>query len=69
MTKAQILKNNEYENEILELIDNRDEYSRSDLQGVVQALVMKIQREATPLNEPIEHGDQEVYDAITEDQE
>ncbi len=33
---------NEYENEILELIDNQDEYTRSDLQGVVTVLVNKI---------------------------
>jgi hypothetical protein len=31
-----------YENEILDLIDNRDDFTRSDLQGLVQALVMKI---------------------------
>jgi hypothetical protein len=33
---------NEYENEILELIDNQDEYTRSDLQGFVTVLVNKI---------------------------
>ena len=33
---------NEYENEILELIDNQDEYTRSDLQGIVSVLVNKI---------------------------
>ncbi len=33
---------NEYENEILELIDNQDEYTRSDLQGIVTVLVNKI---------------------------
>ena len=33
---------NKYENEILELIDNQDEYTRSDLQGIVTALVNKI---------------------------
>ena len=33
---------NEYENEILELIDNQDEYTRSDLQGLVTVLVNKI---------------------------
>lgn len=32
----------EYENEILELIDNQDEYTRSDLQGIVTVLVNKI---------------------------
>lgn len=30
------------ENEILELIDARDDMTRSDLQGVVAALVMKL---------------------------
>ena len=33
---------NEYENEILDLIDNQDDYTRSDLQGIVTALVNKI---------------------------
>jgi len=33
---------NEYENEILELIDSQDEYTRSDLQGLVTVLVNKI---------------------------
>lgn len=35
-------KQMEYENDILELIDNRDEMTRSDLQGVVSAIVMRI---------------------------
>lgn len=33
---------NEYENEILELIDDQDQYTRSDLQGIVTVLVNKI---------------------------
>ena len=33
---------NEYENEILEVIDNQDEYTRSDLQGRVGAIVLNI---------------------------
>lgn len=33
---------NDYENEILELIDNQDQYTRSDLQGIVTVLVNKI---------------------------
>lgn len=45
MDIAQILKNSKYEDEILELIDERDEYTRSDLQGRVAAIVMKIIRE------------------------
>lgn len=31
-----------YENEILELIDNQDKYTRGDLQGMVTVLVDKI---------------------------
>lgn len=34
-----------YEDEILDLIDNQDEYTRSDLQGIVTALVNKIMNE------------------------
>ena len=36
------LLTNEFESEILDLIDNRDEFTRSDLQGVVTVLVNKI---------------------------
>ena len=32
----------EFENEILELIDNQGDYTRSDLQGIVSVLVNKI---------------------------
>lgn len=32
----------ELESEILELIDNQDEFTRSDLQGIVSVLVNKI---------------------------
>lgn len=50
ITTQQILKNSKYEDEILELIENQvrnDEntLTQSDLQGVVSALVLKIQRE------------------------
>ena len=38
------LLTNEYESEILDLIDNQDEYTRSDLQGVVIVLVNKIMK-------------------------
>lgn len=31
-----------FEAEILDLIDNRDDYTRSDLQGIVSALVARI---------------------------
>lgn len=34
-----------YENEILELIDNQDKFTRSDLQGMVTVLVNKIMEE------------------------
>ncbi len=33
---------NEFENAILELIDNQEKFTRSDLQGAVEALVIKI---------------------------
>ena len=42
---------NEYENEILEIIDNQDEFTRSDLQGVVMALVIKILRKGGEIYE------------------
>lgn len=32
----------EFENEILELVDNQNDYTRSDLQGRVSAIVMNI---------------------------
>ena len=35
-------KSLEYEEEILELVDNRDEFTRSDLQAIVTALVQRI---------------------------
>ena len=41
--KIDIHKELEYTNEILEIIDNRDEFTRSDLQGIVQAIIKKIQ--------------------------
>ena len=34
-----------YEDEILDLIDNQDDYTRSDLQGIVTVLVNKIMQE------------------------
>lgn len=46
MNTKQLLKNTKYESEILDLIFNRDEYTTSDLQGIVEALVLKIQRES-----------------------
>ncbi len=36
------LLTSKYEDEILDLIDNQDEYTRSDLQGIVTVLVNKI---------------------------
>ncbi len=32
----------EFESEILELIDSQDDYTRSDMQGIVSVLVNKI---------------------------
>lgn len=37
-------KMQDFEEEILQLIDNQDEFTRSDLQGSVTALVMKMCR-------------------------
>lgn len=34
-----------YEDEILDLIDNQDKFTRSDLQGIVTVLVNKIMEE------------------------
>jgi hypothetical protein len=39
----------EFENEILELIDSQDDYTRSDLQGRVSAIVMNILRKGKEL--------------------
>jgi hypothetical protein len=39
------LLTSEYEDEILNLIDNQDEFTRSDLQGIVTVLVNKIMNE------------------------
>jgi len=39
------LLTSKYEDEILDLIDNQDEYTRSDLQGIVTVLVNKIMDE------------------------
>lgn len=33
----------DFEDAILDLIDNRDDYTRSDLQGAVSAIVLRIQ--------------------------
>jgi hypothetical protein len=37
-------KADKYENEILEVIDNLDDYTRSDLQGRITAIVLNIMR-------------------------
>lgn len=39
------LLTSKYEDEILNLIDNQDKYTRSDLQGIVTVLVNKIMNE------------------------
>ena len=36
-------RQSDFEDAILDLIDNRDDYTRSDLQGAVSAIVMQIQ--------------------------
>ena len=41
-TVEEIRLMNDFENEILEVVDNQDEYTRSDLQGRVSAIVMSI---------------------------
>ncbi len=41
---------NQYSDEILKIIDNQDEFTRSDLQGVIDALVIKILRAGIELN-------------------
>jgi hypothetical protein len=41
-TKEEILKVMRYSDEILEIIDNRDEFTRGDLQGCVEGIVNKI---------------------------
>jgi hypothetical protein len=45
MNKEEILQNSKYEDAILELIDNQNKFTRSDLQGAVSALVSKIRIE------------------------
>lgn len=43
MTPEQkILLVNEYSSKILEIIDNVDDFTRSDLQGAIMAIVMQI---------------------------
>lgn len=42
MTKEETIRVVQYESEILNLIDNQDKFTRGDLQGQVQAIVMKI---------------------------
>jgi len=39
------LLTSKYEDEILDLIDNQDEFTRSDLQGIVTVLVNKIMQD------------------------
>lgn len=45
ITKEEILKNAKHEDEILELIYNHQDYTTSDLQGRVMAIVLKIKSE------------------------
>lgn len=46
ITAEEILRNSRYEDEILEVVDNQDNYTRSDLQGRVGAIVLNIVRES-----------------------
>lgn len=39
-----------YSDEILKIIDNQEEFTRSDLQGTIDALVIKIIRTGIELN-------------------
>lgn len=41
---------NEYSEEILQIVDNQDKFTRSDLQGAIDALVIKILRAGLDLN-------------------
>lgn len=41
----EIRKQLNYENEILDLIDHRDEFTRGDLQAAVEALVKRIMQD------------------------
>lgn len=47
ITQEQIVQNSQYESEILELIENHDEYTQSDLQGIVGAIILKIQQQTS----------------------
>lgn len=44
-TKEEILLLSKYESEILDIIYNQEEFTTSDLQGAVQAVVLNIYRE------------------------
>lgn len=35
------IKANKYSNQILELLDSQDEYTRSDLQGMIDVIIIK----------------------------
>lgn len=48
------LLTSKYEDEILDLIDKRDEFTRSDLQGVVTVLVSKIMRQGHEILSEVE---------------
>ncbi len=50
MNTKEILALSKYEDEILNLIDEQPDMTRSDLQGVVAALIMNIYREGVSRN-------------------
>lgn len=45
MDTLTVLSLNKYVGEILDIIDRRDDFTQSDLQGVVDAIVMNVYRE------------------------
>ena len=47
---------NQYESEILDLIDHQNDFTRSDLQGVVTVLVNRIMEEGHQLLSKLEFG-------------
>ena len=56
------LLTHKFEDEILELIETQDEYTRSDLQGIVTVLVNKIMQEGYEIinKQKLEQGSSEV---------
>jgi hypothetical protein len=56
ISKKDLLFASKFEDEVLDLIDNRDQFTRSDLQRLVSVLVQKIITEARKQEQnPISH--------------